>query len=244
MIVHGRQLEDFLELTVEEAGMVILPGILETSGPGGSGAVTINNVLRNFDSAASQSGNVTDPQRHAYYRQVAEAWGWLRNQGFLSPHPEHDGWEGATRLGQLEVQRGSYLERQHGLSVLRHARLDPDLDAAVRDDFRQGRYGDAVLAAMREVEIRVRRLAELPDASHGVNLMRNAFGPGGRLEDRSLVKAERERRAELFASAVGYYGSPTHHRQVTYADPQDAAEVVLFANNLIRVAEDAAWMNI
>ncbi len=93
---------------------------------------------------------------------------------------------------------------------------------------------------MREVEIRVRRLGELDQSLVGVKLMHAAFGPGGPLEDKSLTQAERDRRRELFAAAVGYYGSPTHHRNVRYTNPQDAAEVVLLANNLIRIAEDAA----
>lgn len=240
MLVHGRDLQDFLELTVEEAGMAMLPELVNAGGAAGFGAVLLNNILRTFDARAHQMGDVSDAQLHLYYRHCAEAWQWLRNQGFLAPHPESDGWEGATRLAQSELQRGDYLARIRGLSVLRHAVLDTCLEAAVRDDFRQGRYGDAVLAAMREVEIRVRELAGLDQSLIGLDLMRRAFGPGCSLEDVSLVKAERERRADLFAAAVGYYGSPTHHRNVTYSDTQDAAEVVLFANNLLRVAEDAA----
>ena len=159
MIVHGIQLEDFLELSVEQAAMTMLPELVDTGGPAGFGAMTLNTVLRNFDSRLPDA-SVPDEMPHRYCRQVAEAWQWLRNQGFLAPHPEQDGWEGATRLAQAELQRGGFLERVRGLSVLRHAALDAELERAVLDDFRRAEHPHAVLAAMREVEIRVENVGQ------------------------------------------------------------------------------------
>jgi uncharacterized protein (TIGR02391 family) len=129
------------------------------------------------------------------------------------------------------------------MSVLRWAQLDSELWIAVRDDFRQGRYADAVLAAMRVLEQRVRQYSGLTAGDIGVPLMRRAFGNGGALEDTSLPTGEPEARAHLVAGAIGYYGSPTHHRNVVYSDPQHAAEVILTANELLRQVEAAARAN-
>ncbi len=42
---------------------------------------------------------------------------------------------------------------------------------------------------------------------------------------------------ELFAGALGTFKNPVSHRQVDYADPTEAAEVVLFADLLHRILD-------
>jgi hypothetical protein len=54
------------------------------------------------------------------------------------------------------------------------------------------------------------------------------------LADPGLVPGERAARMELFAGAIGVHRNPSGHGLVDYTDPQEAAEVVLIANNLLR----------
>jgi hypothetical protein len=54
--------------------------------------------------------------------------------------------------------------------------LHPRVAATVRAQILLGEYELAAFAALREVEIRVRELAEASDSDIGVKLMRQAFG--------------------------------------------------------------------
>ena len=42
---------------------------------------------------------------------------------------------------------------------------------------------------------------------------------------------------ELFAGAIGTFKNPPSHRQVNYADPTEASEVVLLADLLMRLLD-------
>jgi uncharacterized protein (TIGR02391 family) len=67
--------------------------------------------------------------------------------------------------------------------------------------------------------------------------MRNSFGEGGKLADSNLDPGERVGIMELFAGAIGTFKNPPSHRQVDYADPTEASEVVLFADLLMRLLD-------
>jgi uncharacterized protein (TIGR02391 family) len=126
------------------------------------------------------------------------------------------------------------------LGLLRAANLDAALLAQVIPAFRRGQYDLAVFAAMREVEDQVRFEAPSLAGLVGVELMKNAFKPNGPLADPGLVAGERVGRMELFAGALGVHRNPPGHGLVDYTDPQEAAEVVLLANNLLRHLARAA----
>jgi hypothetical protein len=51
------------------------------------------------------------------------------------------------------------------------------------------------------------------------------------------AKAEREARAHLFAGAIGSYKNPQSHRHVGLEDPDEAAEIIMLANHLLRIVE-------
>jgi uncharacterized protein (TIGR02391 family) len=123
-------------------------------------------------------------------------------------------------------------------------RLDVDLHpliaGRVRSQFLLGEYELAVLAALREVEIRVRELAGASDSDIGVKLMRQAFGGTGRLADQTLDGGERDAISALFAGAIGVFKNPSSHRQVEYADPAVASEIILLGDLLLRMLDATA----
>jgi hypothetical protein len=70
--------------------------------------------------------------------------------------------------------------------------------------------------------------------------MRQAFGSSktpGPLADMSQVAGEQEAVSHLFAGAIGLFKNPGSHRDVNIDDPLEAAELVLLADRLIRIAE-------
>ena len=171
---------------------------------------------------------------------LAEAYDWLIIHGLLSGIPGKGEWLFITRRG-LAV-----LEADDGPALMRaEARLDVDLHpriaARVRTQFLLGEYELAALAAMREVEIRVRELAGAEARDIGVALMRQAFRPAdGPLTDGTSEKGEQEALSALFAGAIGVFKNPVSHRQVDYEDPTLASEVVLLADLLLRILDTRA----
>lgn len=138
-----------------------------------------------------------------------------------------------TRLGKKVLETGleSVRAAEH-LDVALHDRLKH-----VKSQFLLGEYELAAFAAMREVEIRVRELSGANISLLGVKLMRNSFGEGGKLADAELDSGERVGIMELFAGAIGTFKNPPSHRQVDYANPTEASEVVLFADLLMRLLD-------
>jgi uncharacterized protein (TIGR02391 family) len=96
------------------------------------------------------------------------------------------------------------------------------------------------------VEIAVRAAGTFGPDDYGTDLMRKAFrtspknnqpsAAAGPLTDAQLPIAEQEAMANLFAGAIGLYKNPQSHRYVP-TNPQDAAEVILFASQLLRTVD-------
>jgi uncharacterized protein (TIGR02391 family) len=189
---------------------------------------------------AYERNDVPNDQAEQAVRALAEAYDWLIQQGLLSGVP-------GTSDGTLFMTRKAIavLEAPDGAALLRaQARVDVDLHPSiasrVRSQFFLGEYELAALAAMRQVEIRVRELIGGSAGDIGVDLMKRAFNPTGSLRDPNAEKGEQEAMMALFWGAIGVFKNPVSHRQVDYDDPTQASEVVLLADLLLRILDARA----
>jgi uncharacterized protein (TIGR02391 family) len=95
-----------------------------------------------------------------------------------------------------------------------------------------------VFQAMKAVEVSVREASGLPDSVLGTDLMRKAFHKTlGPLTDQQAESGEKEARSTLFAGAIGSYKNPHSHRDVNLSDPQEAVEIIMLANHLLRIVD-------
>src|SRR5207248_3542012 len=113
----------------------------------------------------------------------------------------------------------------------------PLIESKVRPQFLIGAYELGVFAAMKAVEVRVRRLGGFADDLVGVDLMNKGFNSTGPLTDKSSVKAEQEGVRALFAGAYAVFRNPSGHRDVNFDDVSEAAEMVQTASLLMRMLD-------
>jgi len=170
---------------------------------------------------------------------IMEAWCWLEKEGMLAPQPNNSGsdWRYVTKKG-FKYRRKVDLETYKKGYLLRRENLDKSLFDNVYNLFIRGDYDTAVFRAYKEVEVRVREKAGLPADLVGVNLMRRAFNQeDGPLSDMEALPAERQATSDLFAGSIGLFKNPSSHRRVKLDDASEAAEIILFANYLLRLVD-------
>lgn len=115
--------------------------------------------------------------------------------------------------------------------------LHPLLAQRVRRQFLLGEYEQAIFVAMKAVEVRVRKLGGFGNNVIGVDLMAQAFKPGGPLADPSAPKGEVEGTMALFRGAYAVLRNPSGHREVSFDDVTEAAEAVMTASLLMRMLD-------
>ena len=171
---------------------------------------------------------------------VREAWAWLEGQALLIKHPGY----GEPNYVRTLSRRALQLAREpNPRRVLSARRIPKDsLHPTIREDvwslYHRGKYDTAVFEAMKAVEVAVRAASHLPDSLLGVKLMRGAFAPSsGPLTEVATDGDEQVARMELFAGAIGSYKNPHSHRNVALDDPDEAAEIIMLANHLLRIVD-------
>ncbi|MGQ7754817.1 TIGR02391 family protein (plasmid) [Streptomyces sp. WC2508] len=177
--------------------------------------------------------------------RLSDAWCWLEAHALLTRVPsQSDGFRQLSRDGRHLAQDPQGLARFEARERL-SGPLHPALDKTVRANFHLGDYETACFAAMKAVEVAVRDASGLDSSLVGVGLMRKAFQPhqdgkgGGPLADAGAERGEQEAASALFAGAMGAYKNPSSHRTVDFEDPLEAAEIIQFADLLLRQVERA-----
>jgi len=174
----------------------------------------------------------------AVSKAITEAWVWLEKEGLIAPAPGQTGdWIFITRRGR-KFRETADVRRYRAANLLPHKTLDPRLASKVGPAFLRGDFDTAIFEAFKEVEVKVRSLSGVGEADIGVNLMRKAFHPEkGPLTDNAQILSERQAISDLFAGAIGSFKNPSSHRDVDFNDPAEVVELIMLADQLIRIAE-------
>jgi uncharacterized protein (TIGR02391 family) len=144
-------------------------------------------------------------------------------------------WGGVDVVGRPSVAQARRAFTGHRLAK---EALHPNIREDVWALYQREKYDTAVFEAMKAVEVAVRDAASLQPTDIGAPLMRKAFDvTSGKLTDITAVTAEREALSNLFAGAIGAYKNPHSHRNVALDDPDEAAEIILLANHLLRIVD-------
>ncbi len=173
----------------------------------------------------------------AFLKAVSEAWSWLVSEGLVARQPNQNGeFCFVTRRGRRLAATEDPL-RDIAAEARLGVGLHPRIEQRIKQQFLLAEFELAAFAAMKEVEIRVRELGGYPESEIGVRLMQAAFGDTGPLTDPALESGEQMATRALFWGAIGVFKNPSSHRQVKFNDPTEAAEVVLFADLLLRLLD-------
>jgi uncharacterized protein (TIGR02391 family) len=194
----------------------------------------------NFENELRQSYTDTWPadRRNEIGQALREAFAWLKGQGLIVPAPyeSSETWMVLSRRARAFQVIADY-EAFVASKRLRKDALHTRIAEPVWTAFIRGEYDVAVFQAMKAVEVAVRDASGLSQMV-GVALMRAAFHPeNGPLTDSSADGGERDARSSLFAGAMGSYKNPHSHRDVQLDDPDEAFEIIMLANHLLRIVD-------
>ena len=170
---------------------------------------------------------------------LAEAWAWLEAQGLLVPAESTNGANGFRRPSRRAQTFESETDLKPYAFVRRLPReaLHPRFADKVWAAFMRGEFDVAVFQAMKTVEVVVREASGFKDDMLGKALMQEAFKEGGPLADPQAEKGEQVGRMNLFMGAIACYKNPHSHRDVQLNSPEEAVEIVMLANHLLRIVD-------
>jgi uncharacterized protein (TIGR02391 family) len=174
---------------------------------------------------------------------IAEAFAWLERAGLIMEDFTQTT-SGSSTSYRLLTRRGRELRTREETQAYRDAAvlpvglMHPDILSKAHPPFLRGDYEVAVFAAMRAVEVAVRKAGGFPDDELGVPLMRKAFdAETGPLSDKTIVVPERQATAHLFAGAIGAAKNPPSHREIEM-NRVEAARLILFASHLMSIVDN------
>jgi uncharacterized protein (TIGR02391 family) len=199
-----------------------------------------NNLIQGFRQRGGYD-QPPPPDLDTMLARLSDAWAWLESHALVGPsskNPQGSTWSRVTSTGKALLEDPNALSKVWADDRLTGG-LHPALSSA-RSNFALGDYETASFAAMKTVEVEVRRVAGLPNELLGVTLMRKAFSPkDGVLRDPGAEGGEQQAIADLFAGAIGSYKNPASHRTVKFDDAVEAAEVIQLADLLLRIVQRA-----
>jgi uncharacterized protein (TIGR02391 family) len=189
---------------------------------------------------------ISNPGGHKYHNRtevslaIAEAWVWLEVHGFLVPAEGLNGTNGFKTLSRRASKLGNEIDLKSFTKARRldKGALNPRIAQTVWSAFMRGEFDVAAFHAMKAVEVAVREAAGFSGGESGTGLMRKAFNvENGRLTDMQAEKGERQALSDLFAGAIGSFKNALSHRDVNIDDPDEALEIVMLANHLLRIVD-------
>jgi hypothetical protein len=144
----------------------------------GSETVNANNTMRGAEQAFEFNH---EPDSRFLLGRLSDAWAWLEAHGLIGPTTDSTSfaWQRVTREGRELVGTAEALPTLWAGQRLA-GDLQPILEEKVRPIFNLGDYETACFAAMKAVEVEVRRASGLENSIIGVDLMRPGIPPRGR----------------------------------------------------------------
>jgi uncharacterized protein (TIGR02391 family) len=120
------------------------------------------------------------------------------------------------------------------------ALLHSDITAKALPLYERGRefFDEAATAALKAVEVAVRKGGGFSESEIGVPLMRKAFGEGGPLRDPKGDPGEENGYRELFGGAIAVYKNPPSHRFVDWRDSLSVLRILILASELLHTIEE------
>lgn len=222
--------DEFLALEPEEVGLRLLPML--SAWPSHDQMDT--GVILSLTTAGFPATAEVNVAAH-------EALAWLESSVMIVIPPNYSGGTGSTRARTLSRKGRRLAAENDAVATYRALALPKEvLHPAIRDDvwqlYHRRRYDTAVFEAFKAVEIAVRAAGGFPNEDFGMPLMRKAFNlERGPLSDMQETAGERDALSALFAGAIGYFKNPVSHRAVGLRNPEEAVELILLANLLLRI---------
>jgi len=229
-------------LEPEDLGLRMLPVLASWGQHTRMQQLTLDTFIQSFASRNGQDGNGQYPlrQRLDVEQAAREAWAWLEGSALLIKHSGYMEPNAVRMLSRRAMQLANEPNSKKVFSARRIPKdlLHPSIKENVWPLFHRGKYDTAVFEAMKAVEVAVRDAANLTTLDIGTKLMRKAFDvDNGPLTDRTAEQGERQARSDLFAGAIASYKNPHSHRNVALDDPDEAAEIIMLANLLLRIVD-------
>jgi uncharacterized protein (TIGR02391 family) len=232
-----------LAMETEELAATLLPILANQRDSSGVHPTNFISSLFSFNTGGHR---YVDLRQREIELAVSEAWNWLEVQGLLitaSGVNGTHGWRVLSRRAQ-RFQGSDDVRKFTKSRGMPKEFLHPRMADKVWSAFIRGEFDVAVFQAMKAVEVAVRDAAGLSSKHIGTALMRMAFAvDDGQLTDLAADKSERQARADLFAGAMGSYKNSHSHRDVNLDDPDEAREIVMLANHLLRIVDQRMAAN-
>lgn len=232
---------EMLQLSASELGMRLLRGMVVSGRDWSAPNIRAFAEASLATQVSRKHGSITrdvSALTQVIVNSIADGMGWLISNGLIGPASAQsrsgDEWI-PTKAGRDADALGStaHVDATRRL----HVDLHPRLQGAARMNFERGEYAAAVLIAMKEVEISLRAASGLPANLTGKVLAQEALKDGGPFRISGETPDEQTGFLLLFQGAFAAFRNPAGHRAVEYDEPADAANILHFADELLRIID-------